>query len=265
MIPFKTSLIHYTDKGNGKAIVLLHGYLESLEIWDGFADELAKSFRVIAIDIPGHGKSGKIAHVHSMDLMAEAVVVVLKNLHIQKAFIVGHSMGGYVALSFLANYAKKTSGICLFHSTPFADTDEKKANRDREIDIVKQGRQEILFATNVPKGFANDNLITLNKKVEWAISIANQCQPDGIIALLEGLKARPDRQQLLKTTGVPILFILGKKDNYIPFDVMFAVAQRSAKGEVLVLENSGHMGFIEERGICLEALTSFAMQHHKEM
>ena len=262
MIPFKSSSINFTDKGNGKTIVLLHGYLETLEIWDGFADELSKTFRVISIDIPGHGKSGKVATIHNMDLMAEAVDVVLKNLNIDKAFIVGHSMGGYVALAYLANYAQKVSGICLFHSTPFADTDEKKANRDREIDIVKQGKQETLFNTNVPKGFANDNLIPMKIKVEWAKSIATQTPPEGIISLLEGLKSRPDRQHLLKTTSTPILYILGKKDNYIPFDVMYAVAQRSSHGETLALENSGHMGFIEEPGICLEALKSFVMQHH---
>jgi pimeloyl-ACP methyl ester carboxylesterase len=261
MIPFKSSSINYTDQGRGKAVVLLHGYLETLEIWKDFAAELAKSFRVISIDIPGHGKSGKIAEVHTMDLLAEAVDTVLRNLYIEKAFLTGHSMGGYVALAYLANYPSKVSGICMFHSTPFADTDEKKANRDREIAIVKEGKKEQLFASNVPKGFANDHLVSLKSKVDWAISVAAQSTPEGIIALLEGLKVRPDRQKLLKETGAPVLYILGKKDNYIPYDVMYAVAQRSPKGEVLTLENSGHMGFIEEPGLCLEAFKSFVMQY----
>jgi pimeloyl-ACP methyl ester carboxylesterase len=262
MIPFKTSTINYSDQGEGRPVVLLHGYLESLEIWNGFAAELSKTFRVIAIDIPGHGKSGKVAEVHSVDLMADAVDEVLKNLEIDRAFIVGHSMGGYIALAYLANFSQKVSGICLFHSNPFADNDEKKANRDREIEMVKKGNQAVLFSTNVPRSFATDNLICMQNKVQWAISVASQTSPDGIIALLSGLKSRPDRQLLLKSTSAPILYILGKKDNYIPFDIMFAVAQRSPKGETLALENSGHMGFIEEPGICIEALTSFVMQHH---
>lgn len=261
MISFKSSSIHYSDQGSGKAIVLLHGYLETHEIWNDFALELAKSFRVISIDIPGHGKSGKIAEVHTMDLMAEAVDTVLRNLYIDKAFMIGHSLGGYVALAYLANYTRNVTGLCLFHSTPFADTDEKKANRDREINLIKEGKQNQIFQTNVPKGFANDNLAPMKAKVEWAITLAAKSAPEGIIALLEGLKNRPDRQKLLKETGTPILFILGKKDNYIPYDVMYAVAQRSPKGEVLTLENSGHMGFLEEPGICLETLRSFAMQY----
>jgi len=262
MISFKSSTINYTDQGKGNVIVLLHGYLETLEIWNDFAAELAKTFRVISIDIPGHGNSGKVAEIHTMDLMAEAVDEVLKTLNIDKAFVIGHSLGGYVTLAFLANYPLKTSGICLFHSTPFADTDEKKANRDREIGIVREGKKELLFNTNVPKGFANDHLITMKEKVDWAISIAAKCDPEGIIALLEGMKIRPDRQKLLKETGIPILYILGKKDNYIPYEVMYGVAQRSAKGEALTLENSGHLGFLEEPGICLEIIRSFAMQYH---
>jgi pimeloyl-ACP methyl ester carboxylesterase len=250
------------DQGQGNTIVLLHGYLETSDIWNGFANELAKNCRVIAIDIPGHGRSGKMSEIHTMNLMAEAVDAVIKSLGIDKVFIVGHSMGGYVTLAYLANYLHKVSGICLFHSTPFADSEEKKANRNREIEIIKQGKQELLFTVNPAKGFADDNLERLENKVEWAQKIAAQSPPEGIIALVEGMKIRPDRQELLKETTTPILYILGKKDNYIPFNMMYPVAKRSPKGEILVLENSGHMGFIEEEGICLEVLKSFATQHN---
>lgn len=260
MIPFKSSFINYSDLGQGHTIVLLHGYLETKEIWLDFAKELTKYFRVISIDIPGHGLSGKISEIHTMDLLAEAVDEVLKKLAIDRAFLVGHSMGGYVMLAYLSNYRTKVSGICLFHSTPFADSEEKKANREKEIEIVKQGKIEILINTNVPKGFATDNLDRLSNKVEWAKNVAATCQPDGIISLLKGIKIRPDRQTLLKETNVPVLFILGKKDNYIPYDVMYSIGQRSSRGEVLTLENSGHMGFVEEPGVCLEALKSFVMQ-----
>ncbi len=260
-LPYKTSTIHYSDTGKGTTIVLLHGYLETREIWTNFAAELSKTFRVIAIDIPGHGLSGKIANVHTMDLLADAVNEVLASLLVNKALIVGHSMGGYVALSYLANYRSKVLGLCLFHSTPFADTDEKKANRNREIDIIKQGKQEILFNTNIPKGFATDNLGTFNEQVQWAKQVAATCMPDGIIAILEGMKIRTDRQQLLKEANAPILYILGKKDNYIPYNVIIEVAKHPPIGEILSLENSGHMGFIEEPEACINALKTFVICH----
>ncbi|MDP4210786.1 MAG: alpha/beta hydrolase [Bacteroidota bacterium] len=261
MLPFKSSTINFTDKGRGKTVVLLHGYLESLEIWNGFADELSRTFRVIAIDLPGHGLSGVVASIHAMDLLAEAVDAVLRHLDIDKAFIIGHSMGGYVALAYLANYKRKVSGLCLFHSTPFADTAEKKSSRDREINIVKRGHAEKLFPLSIPNGFANENLEKLKDETERAIAIARQTPPEGIVAMLEGMKARPDRQILIKETSTPVLFILGEKDNHISFDLMYSVAQRSSIGEVLPLKNSGHMGFIEEPQICLETLKSFILQH----
>ncbi len=256
-VPFHNSSVHFDDLGSGKVIVLLHGYLETMDIWGDFAKNLSKTYRVITIDIPGHGKSGKVKDVHDMDLMADAVNTVLTFLRVEKCFLVGHSMGGYVTLSFMAKYRYKLYGISLFHSTPFADSDEKKANRDREIALISEGKKDILFNTNIPKGFATDNLEKFASEVNRAKAIGTQNGEEGIIALLEGMKIRADRQNMLKETGLPVLFILGKKDNYIPYDLMYSVAKRTATGEILTLENSGHMGFIEEPDVCLKTLTSF--------
>jgi pimeloyl-ACP methyl ester carboxylesterase len=256
-VPFHHSSVYFEDLGSGKAIVLLHGYLETREIWSAFAQELSRDFRVVAIDIPGHGKSGKVNSIHDMDLMAEAVNTVLDFLRIRKCFMIGHSMGGYVTLAFMAKYRFKLYGICLFHSTPFADNEEKRANRDREIALISEGKKDLLIHTNIPKGFATDNLEEFAKEVDRAKVIAARNQEDGIIALLEGMKIRPDRQDLLKETGLPVLFILGKKDNYIPFELMHQVAQRTTTGEILSLDGSGHMGFIEEPEKCLQTVKSF--------
>lgn len=256
-VPFHNSSVHFDDLGSGKVIVLLHGYLETMDIWEDFAKNLSKTYRVITIDIPGHGKSGKVNDVHDMDLMADAVNTVLTFLRVEKCFLVGHSMGGYVTLSFMAKYRYKLYGISLFHSTPFADSDEKKANRDREIALIREGKKDILFNTNIPKGFATDNLEKFVGEVNRAKAIGTQNSEEGIIALLEGMKVRADRQNMLKETGLPVLFILGKKDNYIPYDLMYGVAKRTATGEILTLENSGHMGFIEEPDVCLKTLSSF--------
>ena len=95
-IKFQKKNIFFTDEGKGKAIVLLHGFTESLKIWSGFASKLAEKYRVITIDLPGHGKSDCIASIHTMEVMADAVFTVLKNLKVGKCLMIGHSMGGYV-------------------------------------------------------------------------------------------------------------------------------------------------------------------------
>ncbi len=120
-VPFRNKTIRVSDEGKGNAVVFLHGYLESLDIWDGFYERFALHYRVVRIDIPGHGESGVVAKVHSMDLMAEAVETVLQHLGIEKCVLAGHSMGGYVSLAFLAHFSKYLAGVCLFHSSPFAE------------------------------------------------------------------------------------------------------------------------------------------------
>ena len=122
----------YTDQGNGKIIVLLHGYLESLEIWEPFANQLAKKYRVLCFDIPGHGESETISEQHTMEILAETLSEALKQLNINKCFMIGHSMGGYVTLIFNKLSPEKLNGFSLFHSQPYADSEETKKKRKRE-------------------------------------------------------------------------------------------------------------------------------------
>lgn len=257
LIDYKGTDIKITDEGKGIPVVLLHGYLESSEIWQTFSEKLKNYFRIFRIDLPGHGESGIIDSIHSMDLMAHAVSFVLDAHFIEKCIMIGHSMGGYVTLAFADNYPERLLGFCLFHSSPFADTDEKKQNRDREIDMVKSGKKDLLFKNNVPKGFANDNLQRLKGKVNQALEIAQKTPEDGIVAILKGMKIRPDRVGVILKSEIPFLWILGTKDNYIHFDAIRPRIGLNSRGELFVLENSGHMGFIEEPEKSLQKIISF--------
>jgi len=246
-IPFENIKVKIKDQGKGIPVVLLHGYLESLEIWGEFANSLSKEYRIILIDIPGHGGSGILGEVHSMDMMAEAVNHVLVSLNISKCILIGHSMGGYVTLAFLEKFPDKLIAFSLFHSTPFADNDEKKANRDREIQLIKEGKKAVVYNVNIPKMFADDNLFEFKKEIEFSKKIAKNTPNEGIIALLHGMKSRPDRLELLKKTQVPFLLVMGKKDNYIPYDIVSERIGIPRDITKLILEKSGHIGFIEEK------------------
>lgn len=249
--------IRYSDQGKGSPVVLLHGYLESLEIWQPFAEKLAKRYRVICPDTPGHGQSGIAGPVHSMPLMAASIHGLLDQIGIGDCVMIGHSMGGYVALAYADLYMDTLKGLVLFHSTPFADTEEKKRNRDREIELVRQGKKEVLFNTNIPKAFADSNLIRLKDSVEKAKAIGRGSPEDGIIALLEGMKQRADHSQLLAEGKVPLLWILGRKDNYILYDQARDKIDPGRNGRLAVLEESGHMGFVEEPESALSLLQEF--------
>ena len=140
-----------TLKG-GTTVVLLHGYLESLEIWGDFMKELAMHYRILAIDIPGMGISQVRGEVHTMEFLADVLKGVLDKQGVERCFVVGHSMGGYVAEAFAAKYASMLQGLVLFHSTPNPDTEEKRENRRREIDLPACSRLpvEVPAARPVP-------------------------------------------------------------------------------------------------------------------
>ncbi len=255
-INYLNTSINFTDSGSGKCVVLLHGYLESIEIWGEFASELAKKYRIISIDLLGHGQTGCIAAIHTMEMMADAVKAVLDSLSVQKCVMLGHSMGGYVALAFLEKYESYLSAFSLFHSSPFADTDVKRQNRDREIVLVRDGKKSLIYNVHCSNAFANQNVERLESEIEKAKQIAQNTPDAGIIAALEGMKTRAERSIVLKNMQLPFLYIIGKHDNFIPYEILTKI-QFPEKTKTLTLENSGHYGFIEEMEIAVNEVIKF--------
>jgi pimeloyl-ACP methyl ester carboxylesterase len=254
---FRGAKVRYSDKGKGRAIVLLHGFLESLEIWEEFSGALSKHFRVIAIDLPGHGKTPCIGYVHTMELMAQCVKAVMDSLHLRRYVLVGHSMGGYAALAFADLFPKNVSGLCLFHSTALPDSEEKKKNRERMIEIAKQDPGQIV-ANLIPKLFAKENISLLKDKVEKAKQIAMSTSKEGIVAALRGMKERPSRELVLKNSSFPVLLIIGKQDTILAWDNLLLLTTLPKRSFNIVLEHAGHMGFYEAQQETLSAVRKFA-------
>lgn len=252
------AFLHVADSGKGdKYVVLLHGYLESLYVWDDFLPLLTPEVRVITVDIPGHGISEPIAEVHSMALMADVLHDMLDAMSIDKVTMVGHSMGGYISLAFCEKYPERLDGVVLLSSSPMADTEQKIENRRREIALVRAGKKDVLAAVAPETGFAVQNRRRLKDYIEDLVEQVHMTDEDGIVALLEGMIARKDQNEMLRTSPVKQLFILGKHDNYIPVEAAEAFVANNPQAQVAWLENSGHMGFIEEPQACAEALLGF--------
>ena len=240
-----------------KTILLLHGYLESLDVWEDFAKLLSNEYRVVAMDLPGHGISQVMGPIHTMDFLADTVAGVLDELEIEKATIVGHSMGGYVALQMLQRHSERMEGIVLLSSTPNPDSPEKLLDRDREIALVEAGHKDMLAATASKNGFANDNLKRMQDEITFLEEQVLVVEPEGVVALLRGMKERKDSNELLRTSSLPQLFILGKKDNYIPLEKAEKMVADHPQAKVAWLENSGHLGYFEEPEACAAALLDF--------
>lgn len=236
--------------------MLLHGFLGSKEIWEHTRAELAKHFKVICIDLPGHGQSDCYGYVHGMELMAKSVKAVMDRLHFKKYVLVGHSMGGYAALAFAEQFPDCVKGICLFHSTSYADSEQKKLDRDKAIKAVKSDPQIYIRAT-IGNLFAGKNARSMKYEINFATEIAGKTKRQGIVDALEGMKDRLPRDIILRFANYPVQFIVGRYDNILPIDTLLEQTKFCKHPYTLVLEDSGHMGFLEQSDLCVRHLKKF--------
>lgn len=254
--------ISYFIEGKGPTIVFLHGFLEDRSIWNAFADSLKNHFKTIAIDLPGFGQSDIIEETHGMDTVANVVFEVLKNENTSKVIIIGHSMGGYVGLEMLRKNESMIKGLVLINSQAGADDEIAKKNRDRTIKIVENNHSKFI-SEFIPTLFKEDNVKKYKNEIQQLTASSLSTSDKGIIAALRGMKVRKDSISLLGNTKVPVLFVIGKHDSKIPIEKMKDQIIVPRISETLILENSGHMSFIEEEDICRETIKNFASKHSK--
>lgn len=253
-LEYKGINIFYTDSGKGHTIVLLHGFLENSTIWSPFIQDFSKKNRVVCIDLLGHGKTECLGYVHTMELMAECVEAVLKHLRIRRSTIIGHSMGGYVALAFAEQNPDALKGLCLMNSTASADSTEKKRNRDRAILAVKQNHKTFIRIA-INNLFRPKNRKVFKSEIKQLIEEAQQTPLQGIIAALEGMKIRQDREALLHFTPFKKMMIASKKDPVLNFeDLRVQINNTAVKLEVFP---DGHMSFIENESKLLYTIMHF--------
>ena len=253
---FKKGSVTFSDTGKGRVVVLLHGFLGSHHIWENTISELSKSYRVIAIDLPGHGTTDCFGYVHTMELLAKCVKAVMDSLRLKKYVIIGHSMGGYSGLAFADLYPDNLKGLCLFHSSAYADSYEKKRDRTRSVRIVKANHK--IYTTEVIKNlFATKNAKYLKTDIAFAQKIASKVSKRSIIAALEGMKDRPNRDMILGMVHYPVMMVIGELDNVLPKDQLLEQTQLIKNKHILYLEHDGHMGFLESPKLTVKALRKF--------
>jgi pimeloyl-ACP methyl ester carboxylesterase len=261
-VDFKKGTIYFEEYGSGNPLLLIHGFTESLNIWNEYKETLSKSFRLILIDLPGHGKSSIIDDVHSMDLMAESLKAVLDFLAIESAVVVGHSMGGYVALAFARKHSRMLKGLGLFHSTSLADSDETKQARERAIEAINMNHSKFLLGF-IPELFAPETKDLFLPEIEKLIEEASRMEPRALIAAQKGMKDRSSTLDVLINAPFPVMFIAGQKDSRIPFENVWVQMALTETAYSLILRNTGHMGFIESKIQCLDFMEGFAKSCYK--
>ena len=252
--------MHVCDTEHGeRCVVLLHGYLESMIVWDDFVPLLRDKVRVVTLDLPGHGISMIKGEIHTMEFLAECVANTMESLGIARYSIVGHSMGGYVALAMCEKYADRIDSITLLSSTTTADSEEKCDRRRREIELVKAGKKSTMARLVPHAGFAPQNAKRLADRIADMEELIYITEDEGVIAILAGMISRKDHDETIRRSSIPHMFIFGRHDHYIPNDVAEELANNHPEAKVVWLEESGHMGFFEEPEKCAEAILSMVL------
>ncbi|MET3292377.1 UNVERIFIED_CONTAM: pimeloyl-ACP methyl ester carboxylesterase [Brevibacillus sp. OAP136] len=235
--------IAYREEGSGPALLLLHGFCGSHAYWDKVVPELAKEYRVLATDLPGHGGTSHVEGAETIDAMADEVKLLLDQAGVDKVILLGHSLGGYLALSIAQRYEDRLLGFGLIHSTAYPDSPEAKKGRDANVEKVGQQGIAVLIDGLIPKLFSPEHLEDRKADVEEAKRIGYQTSPEGAIAALRAMKERPDRNQVLEDAALPILLVAGEQDQLIPADKTFSVTKENITQALI--KDVGHMSMME--------------------
>ena len=248
------SAINYSVEGSGVTLVLLHGFCEDKTIWDNFKLPLLSKYKIITVDLPGFGKSLPGTKHISMEWMAEAVIAVLNEEQIENCYLLGHSMGGYVTLAFAAKHSARLNGIGLFHSSCFSDDETKKITRKKVADFVlKNGSRQFVFEL-FPTLFTPEYAASHSEQIQLIENRAALLHPEAIANGSTAMCNRKDFSIFLSETNLPVLMIVGKKDLAIPFEISLKMSHLPSTALICVLENSAHMGMLEEPDKAINAI-----------
>jgi pimeloyl-ACP methyl ester carboxylesterase len=247
-------MLYHQTSGSGNTIVLVHGFCENNTCFDKQVLLLNKRHFVVSVDLPGFGKSESIPNT-SMNSIADLLYLTLQKLNITKPVIIGHSMGGYVALAYAKKYVASMSGIILLHSTALADSEDRKAKRMQSVDFINKHGVEPFVRNFIPPLFAQEN--NSEKIIDEAINQGLSCTKKGLTQALLAMKERNGSIDFIRTTHLPVGYIAGKEDAIIPLNDLLSQSSVLHNGMVTILENSGHMGMLEEPEKCAQAIANF--------
>jgi pimeloyl-ACP methyl ester carboxylesterase len=261
-IQFQTKKIFYHVEGKGKPVFLLHGFAENGNIWNQQIAALKENNLLIVPDLPGSGNSEMLDWQCTLKDYADVVKaiadeVVFKNDLAKQFCLIGHSMGGYISLAFAEKYPELLNSFGLFHSSAFADNDEKILTRKKGIDFIKKNGTKPFLKTSIPNLFCDETKEERPELTEQLFDLGKNISAEALIQYYEAMIMRPDRTFVLKTFEKPVLFIIGKYDTSVPLQASLQQCHLPAISIVHILQRSAHMGMWEEEDLSNSCLKKF--------
>jgi pimeloyl-ACP methyl ester carboxylesterase len=226
-------------------------------IWKKQIDYLQNNARLIIPDLPGSGMSEANEELLTIDDYAVIIKSILDKESLSDCIIIGHSMGGYIALAFAEKYARTLSAFGLFHSTAFADSDEKKTARKKSIEFIKKYGPAEFIKQSTPNLFSNNTKENNPEIIEDLIKHYDNFRSGSLVSYYEAMMLRPDRTSVLQNFHKPILFIIGEEDNAVPLEQSLKQSYMPSVSHIHILKDTGHMGMLESTNKSNEFLRSF--------
>lgn len=249
---------NFTDSGKGIPLVMIHGFCESNKIWQDLTATLSREYRIICPDLPGFGKTDPFPENFSLEQIGDLLINWLDGLAVQKPVIIGHSLGGYIALEILRKYPEEVSAIGLFNSSVFEDSADKKENRNKLIQFLHTNGVAPFIKTFVPSLFYPPTA-ELHQKIIDQISVEGRTiHPSTVAGYAAAMRDRRDSLDLLGSNKDRILLIAGEYDQNVPLDKSLEMAKYLNDDHVHIIPDSAHMSLFEQPEMCYKAVSSFA-------
>lgn len=250
--------IFYRNIGNGKTVLLLHGFGEDSRVYDALLPHLPAGYRYILPDLPGSGTSPLQPRIsNSIDAMATAMLALMQAIPASPFTVLGHSMGGYIALAMMEQQPAAINGLGLIHSTAYADSETKKDIRRKAIAFIQENGAAAFLKTAIPGLFAPSFVEKSAPVVADLVAKGNDFSAAALQAYYEAMIARPDRTEVLRRSQVPILFLIGDEDKAVPIQDVLQQVYLPEQSMVHIMRGIGHMGMLEDTKATANHLASF--------
>lgn len=244
--------LFFRERGSGPTVILLHGFPMHQKIWDRFASQLSKEFKVFTVDLPGFGESQGLSPFTINDV-GDRLLAWIQQRGIKNSTLIGHSLGGYVALSMVKKAPQLFDRLVLFHSTALPDTEEKKQSRNKVLEFIENNGVVAFTSNFIAPLFADPE----HPSIANVKAISMEASKEAVIGYTQAMRDRPDTTDVITTFDKPILFLAGEKDAGIPITSIHQQAALSLKSEVQILSNVAHMGMFENESASIEIIHGF--------
>jgi len=257
---FRGGKLNYEIEGSGLSVMLVHGFTEDRQIWEPFLSGIKKKYQWILPDLPGSGESPYNESLSTLKDFAEALYAIIENENIQEFVLIGHSMGGYISLSFAEKYPEKIKGLGLFHSSSYPDSPEKKEAREKSIQFIQKNGGAPYVEQAIPglfsEGFKAEHPEQISKLIDRYANFSVQ----SLVQYLEAMKQRPPTTMVLKSINKPVLFIIGEEDKAVSVKDQLEQCYLPRISYIHILTQTAHMGMIENTSLCNKLIDRFLEQ-----